>query len=346
MNKIKITRAGLLTTIQDKGRWGYQQYGMSVAGAMDLFSMRVANLLVDNDENTAIMETTFLGPEIEFSCNEIIAITGGNMNPRLNGDRIPMWSSILVKKGDLLSFSGINSGLRSYISFSRGLDVPEILASKSTFLRGNLGGFEGRKLADGDEIPLGDRSIESRGSYLPNSFIPEYKKEYDIRVVIGPQDDYFTQEAIEIFLKSTYKVTSQADRMGYRLDGPKISHKDSADIISDGIVFGSIQVPGHGSPIIMMADRQTTGGYTKIATVITPDLSLLAQMGPDSQINFKAISVDEAHAIYKEYENRFSEIKKFISDNRIAFKKDIIMSLKLEGKSYEVVVREVEEDKE
>lgn len=345
MNKIYVKKAGLLTTIQDKGRWGYQQYGMSVAGAMDHFSMRVANLLVGNSEYEAVIEATFLGPEIVFECNEIIAITGADMSPKLNGDTIPMWSSILVEKGDVLSFSGVTKGLRSYISFSRVLDVPEIMGSKSTFLRGNLGGFEGRKLADGDSIPLGDTVLNTRGSYLPNKFIPNYVKEGNIRVVLGPQNDYFTEDAINTFLSSSYKITSEADRMGYRLDGPSVNHKDGADIISDGIVFGSIQVPGHGSPIIMMADRQTTGGYTKIATVITPDLGLLAQMGPDSTINFKEVSISESNEIYKEHEERFLEIKEFIQSNRIEFKKDMMMSLNLSGKSYEVVVREVEKEK-
>lgn len=342
MNKFKVLKAGSLTTIQDIGRWGYQQYGMSVAGAMDQFSMRVANILVGNSQYGELLEATLIGPEIEFFSNEIIAITGANMSPRLNNHSIPMWSSILVEKGDVLSFSAAKDGLRTYISFSRGLDVPEILGSKSTFLRGNMGGFEGRKLSVGDEIPLKDKTLDKRGSYLGNDYLPKYMKEHKIRVVLGPQDDHFPQKSIDRFLSSEYKISSEADRMGYRLSGPKITHKEGPDIISDGIVFGSIQVPGHGSPIIMMADRQTTGGYTKIGTVITPDLSLLAQMKPDSIVKFEKVTVDESHQIFKEYENSFLEIEDFVAKNRIDFKKDIMMSLNLLGSSYELVVREVE----
>ena len=343
MNKIKINKAGLFTTIQDQGRWGYQQFGMTVAGAMDHFSMRVANMLVGNKEDEAILECTFLGPEIEFDCDEIISITGANMNPRINGEPALMWTSIKVNPGDILTFSGVVSGLRAYIAFSRGLDVPVIMGSKSTFIRGNLGGLNGRKLQDKDEIELGEGHLRTTGSYLSKELIPIYEKESIVRVVMGPQDDYFTEEAIETFLNSTYKVTSEADRMGYRLDGPKIEHKAGADIISDGIVFGSIQVPGHGSPIIMMGDRQTTGGYTKIATVITPDLNLLAQMGPGWSVNFKRITVEESHELYKEYEKRFKVIKEFIDKTKFKFHRTKNLNLTFSGTTFNVKVSEIED---
>lgn len=342
MNRIKILKSGLFTTIQDKGRWNYQRFGMSVAGAMDHFAMRIANMLVDNDEYCAVLETTFLGPEIEFCCDEIIAIAGANMNPKINGQVVQMWTSILVKEGDKLTFAGALSGVRSYIAFSRGLDVPEIMGSKSTFVRGNLGGFEGRKLANGDIIPLGKRKLAQKGSYLSINKRPIYEKDNKIRVVLGPQDDHFTDEALDIFLNSSFTITSEADRMGYRLDGPKIFHKSSADIISDGIVFGSIQVPGHGSPILMMADRATTGGYTKIATVITPDLSSLAQMGPGSVITFEKISVTDSHKVYKEYENKFEDIKKSIKANKFEFDKNLMFNLNMFNKGFTVTVKEIE----
>lgn len=343
MNKITINKAGLFTTIQDQGRWGYQQFGMTVAGAMDHFAMRVANLLVGNKQNEAVLECTFLGPEIEFNCDEIISITGANMNPKINGEPVLMWTSIMVKEGDILTFSGVVSGLRTYIAFSKGLDVPEIMGSKSTFIRGKLGGLDGRKLIDKDEIKLGEGYLKTTGSYLSKDLIPVYEKEsVIIRVVMGPQDDYFTDEAIETFLNSIYKVTSEADRMGYRLEGPKINHKSGADIISDGIVFGSVQVPGHGSPIIMMGDRQTTGGYTKIATVITPDLSVLAQMGPGWSMRFKKVTVEESHEIYREYENRFKEIEEFIDTNKFKFYSTRNLNLTISGTSYNVKVNEID----
>lgn len=340
MAKIKIIKPGLFTTIQDKGRWGYERFGIPVAGTMDDFSTRVANILVGNDEYSAVLESTFLGPEIVFDCDEIISITGANMAPRINGESVPMWTSLLVKEGDILSFSGLVSGLRAYIAFSRGLNVPEVMGSKSTFTRGKLGGHEGRKLVNEDEIKLGIRELSNSGGYLPSEFIPIYNKEETIRVIMGPQDDYFTEDAIETFLNSKYTITSEADRMGYRLEGSKIIHKDGADIISDGMVFGSIQVPGHGSPIIMMADRATTGGYTKIATVITPDLPKLAQMAPGSSVNFIRITLKEAHEIYREYENKIKRIKDIININRFEFRRIRKFNLKIDGISYKIDVRE------
>lgn len=342
MKTIKIINPGLFTTIQDRGRWGYQRFGMSVAGAMDHFAMRVANLLVGNDEYEAVLETTFLGPEIQFNCDEVISITGADMGPQINGRPVPLWTSLFVKKGDKLKFTGVKKGLRTYIAFSRGLDVPVIMGSKSTFVRGNLGGYDGRKLQAGDEIKLGEKVLNNTGSYLPNKYIPDYKSHNTIRVVLGPQDDYFSEDAKKTFLSSKYTITNEADRMGYRLDGPKIEHIEGADIISDGIVFGSVQVPGHGSPIIMMADRQTTGGYTKIATVITADLPILAQMGPGSTMNFKAVTVEESHKIYKEYENTFREIKGFIDNNRFHFADISNLNLTINGKHFKVGVIEVE----
>jgi biotin-dependent carboxylase-like uncharacterized protein len=342
MNRIRIIKPGLLTTVQDRGRWGYQQFGVTVAGSMDNYAFRVANLLVGNDESDAVLETTFMGPEIEFDCDEIISITGADMKPKLNGELIEMWTSIPVAKGDKLSFSSAANGLRGYIAFSQGINVPEVMGSKSTYLRGKVGGFEGRKLANEDELPLGEKDLSSTGSYVPKQYIPSYEKEYTLRVVLGPQDDYFTDEGIETFLNSSYKITSEADRMGYRLDGPKVTHKTGADIISDGIVLGSIQIPGGGLPIILMSDRGTTGGYTKIATVVTPDLNMLAQMGPGSSVNFKKVSVHEAHEIYKEYENSITELKKFIDNNKFEFNKNMMFSLNMFGKNFNITVREIE----
>ncbi len=341
MAMIKIINPGLFTTIQDRGRWGYQRFGMSVAGAMDLFSLRVGNMLVGNPEYDAALEATLLGPEILFDCDELISVTGANMGPKINNIPVPMWTTLSVKSGDRLSFSKIQSGLRAYISFSKGLDVPEIMGSKSTFIRGALGGHEGRKLNSKDEIPLGNKSICDTGSYLPKEFTPKYTKDNTIRVVLGPQDDYFTDEAKETFLNSKYIITTEADRMGYRLDGPKIQHIEGADIISDGIVFGSVQVPGHGSPIIMMADRQTTGGYTKIATVITPDLPILAQMNPGSTMNFKSISIEESHKLYRDYEKRFEQIKTFIEKNRFNINDTRNLHLNINGQKFKVGVREI-----
>ncbi len=318
MGVIKIIKPGLYTTVQDKGRMGLQRYGIPVAGAMDDFSFRIANILVGNNENDAVLEATFLGPSIEMGFDGYVAVTGADMLPKLNGTKIKLWRSIRVQKGDNLEFSGASSGLRAYIAFSGGLGVSEILNSKSTYVRGSLGGFKGRKLMADDEIPVDvGKSKGEPGKYIPLGYIPSYSKEFEARVVLGPQDDHFSPEVKETFFNSTYKITADADRMGYRLEGPTLSHIKGPDIISDGIVFGSVQVPGHGFPIIMMADRQTTGGYTKIATTVTADLPYLAQMGPGDTIHFKHVTIEEGQNLFAEYEKTIGNIKIHVKNSYI-----------------------------
>lgn len=318
MSSIRIIKPGLFTTIQDNGRIGFQRYGMPVAGAMDDFSFRVANILVGNDQYEAVLEATFMGPTIEIGFDGFIAITGANMSPKLNGKDIKMWRSIRVLKGDELTLSGASEGVRTYIAFGGGLAVPKIMNSKSTYVRGNLGGFKGRKLQEGDEIPVDiSKSKAEPGKYISPGYIPRYSKSNVVRVVLGPQDDHFPPESIETFLNSEYKITAEADRMGYRLEGPKLTHVKGPDIISDGIVFGSVQVPGHGSPIVMMADRQTTGGYTKIATVIWADLPTMAQMGPGDTVCFQSVSIEEAQEILEQYEQTINDIQYRVENSYI-----------------------------
>lgn len=312
---MNIIKPGLLTTVQDLGRSGYQSIGMSVAGAMDEFSLRMANLLVGNEEGEACLEMTYLGCQIEFKSKEVIAITGADMDPKLNGKEIQMWQAQAVYPGDKLEFGPARSGMRTYISFSRKLDIKDLMGSKSTFLKAGIGGYEGRALKAGDTLSLSEDKPTKLGYKLDQTQIPRYRIKENIRVVYGPQDDYFTSEAKETFENSTYKISQEADRMGYRLKGEKIGHDSrGADIISDGINFGSIQVPASGQPIIMMADRQTTGGYTKIAGVIRQDLTKLAQMGPAKEISFEPISIDEAHRLYIDYENYLKDIKSKLID--------------------------------
>ncbi len=354
MSSIKVLKSGFFTTVQDLGRTGYQKFGVPVAGVMDNFSYRVANYLVGNHENEAVLEATFLGPELEFFEDIIISVTGAKVKPKINGMEIPMWESIKATKGDKLVVGGSFDGLRSYIAFGGEVNVSLVNSSKSTFVKSGIGGFKGRKLMDGDEIDIKISNRSIAGKYMDYKYIPELKNKNKIRVVLGPQDDYFTDEGINTFLNSKgYKITKEADRMGYRLEGGVIKHKGKADIISDGAVFGSVQVPANGKPIILMADRQTTGGYTKIATVISADLPKLAQMGYDNEIIFEKVSLQEAHQIYKEYENNLVSIKnqifesekkqeKIFSENNCekigASKK---MNMSINGKTYIVDVQEV-----
>ncbi|MDO4338944.1 MAG: biotin-dependent carboxyltransferase family protein [Eubacteriales bacterium] len=310
---IRILKGGMLTTVQDLGRTGYQSQGFSVAGVMDVRSFKIANLLLDNPENEAVLEFTLIGPTLEFTSATIIAITGGDFQPTINGESAPMYTAIYMNKGDILKFSSARTGSRGYIAFSSYLDIPVVMGSRCTNMKSSIGGFKGRKLRAGDYI-----TFRIKRRYLP--FFLSRKLELDefdqeetvLRVVMGPQDDLFSKQGIETFLNSEYTVTSDFDRMGCRLEGPFIAPKEASDIISDGIAFGSIQVPSHGKPIILLSDRQTTGGYAKIATVASVDIPKLVQRKTDHRVRFKAITVQEAQRLLLEEVKELDAMRKII----------------------------------
>lgn len=334
----KILNKGLLSLIQGGTRKGFQQYGVPASGAMDDYSLRIANILVGNDEYEACIEALIIGPTIEFHQKSIIAITGGDLGPMLNGIRIDMYRSYIVSSGDILSFSGVKNGCRAYIAFGGGIDVPIVMGSKSTYLKGNLGGYKGRELREEDYLKLlkfdGDTN-----SILPKKYIKEYDKEIMLRSIMGPQDNMFDSKNIKTFFNSIYEITNECDRMGYRLSGDKINHLNGADIVSDGIAFGAVQIPGHGNPIIMMADRQTVGGYTKIANVISVDLCKLAQGKPGDKVRFKEVDIYEAHRILKKYEDEICEIKDNINKFEVINKK--FYSISLNGVNYRTICEEI-----
>jgi biotin-dependent carboxylase-like uncharacterized protein len=343
---LKIVSPGLLTTIQDRGRFNYQRWGIPVAGAMDEYALRVANILVGNHEDEACLEITLLGPEINFLEPGLISLTGADLGASLNGSPVEPWQSFPVKKGDVLRFAGVSTGCRGYLGIVGGFKIPRVMASKSTYLRGNFGGLKGRSLREGDELDVEHRvSIDKLTPLkLPPDYWYEYVNPYVVRVILGPQDDSFTGEGIETFLQSNYTVSHESDRMGCRLDGPVIKHKKDADIISDGVAMGSIQVPGKGTPIVMMAERQTTGGYAKIATVITPDLWKLAQAKPGDAIKFTAITPEQAREIYIEYENTLKKLPlKLASLQEKQWEKGEIKKLlvKVAGKEYQVEIQQI-----
>ena len=267
MPSIKVINPGMYTTVQDLGRMGYQQYGVSVSGSMDQFAHRLANLLVGNDQNEAVLEMTIIGGTYTFEEDVFIAITGADMNPMLNSKTsVGMWRIVSVNKGDQIMFNAAKNGCRCYLAVAGGFDLPEVLGSKSTYVRGKLGGFEGRTLKKDDVIHINETNEDSKdliGRFVDAKFIPKYEEMIELRVVLGPQDDAFTKKGISDFFSGKYKVSNEFDRMGYRLEGKEVEHLSSADIISDGIVKGAVQIPGQGKPIIMLADCQTTGGYTK-----------------------------------------------------------------------------------
>lgn len=294
---LRIIQPGMLTTVQDKGRFGYQRFGMPVAGAMDAFALRAANLLVGNPDNAAALEATVLGPQIRFLAETRIAITGAAVAPLLDREPIPMWQPVSVPQGAALTFRRPQDGMRAYLAVADGIDVPLVMGSRSTYIKAAIGGLDGRQLKAGDTLSAFQAPPDAlrANRRMPPHAVPAYGSEQTLRVILGPQHSAFTQRGIDTFLNSTYTVSIYSDRMGYRLDGPAIEHKDGADVISDGAPMGAVQVPGDGKPIALLADRGTTGGYTKIAAVITADLSKIAQAMPGSALKFSAVSIAEAH---------------------------------------------------
>ena len=289
---ITVLNPGLMTTVQDQGRIGYQQFGVSVSGVMDPRGAAVANMLVGNDEKEAVLECTMMGPQLQFNQTNCIAITGGDLMPTIDGKPVPNYTAIKVEAGQVLKFTMPKTGCRAFIAFAGGLDIPEVMGSRSTYMKDKIGGLEGRKLQKDDVIGFRAPKAELKNMNfrsMASEFVP--RKEYTIRVVLGPQDDYFTDAGIQTFLSQVYTVTAEFDRMGCRLEGEAIAHKDGGDIISDGIAFGAIQVPSSGKPIIMLGDRQTTGGYTKIANVISADFRILAQLKQGDKVRFEQVSV-------------------------------------------------------
>lgn len=309
MAKITVISSGPLSTIQDEGRFGYMNTGFSPNGAMDSYSMKLANILVGNAPGDGVVEMTMLGMTVSFDSSAVIALTGADMLPEINGKPAKMYTACEVHEGDTLALKAAISGMRTYFAVAGGFDIAPVMGSMSTNLKCKLGGFYGRKLRAGDELPLrrsldlrliGERSAEPENAY-PDCVT--------VRVVTGPQDDYFTDKGMQTFLTSEYAVSEKSDRMGIRLDGEKIENKNGVDIISDGIATGAVQIPASGTPIIMMADRQTTGGYAKIANVISADLKIIAQARPGTKIRFEPVSEKDAIGLKKKEDMKLKAIQ-------------------------------------
>jgi biotin-dependent carboxylase-like uncharacterized protein len=310
MEAIELIRPGILSSIQDLGRFGFQEYGISTSGAMDKFALRVANLLVGNDEGEAAVEMTVLGPELRVINNVTAAFTGAAFAPRVNGDPIPMWQSLLLRAGDIVSFSAgaPDIGFRAYLALGGGIAVPLVMGSRSTHIFSQLGGQDGRVLKAGDVLRVRNAVYPALRS-LRSDQIPIYPEEILIRVIPGPQADYFTTAGMETLFSGEYQITSRSDRRGYVLEGPKIEHACGPDIISDGILPGCIQVPGDGMPIILLADCQTTGGFAKIGTVISSDLDRLGQACAGQKVRFQQVDMAQAYRIFDEAEDQLRSIK-------------------------------------
>lgn len=301
-----IHKPGIMTTFQDMGRIGYQRFGVPVSGAMDTFALQVANILVGNSRNDACLEITLIGPELVALRPISVAITGADLQPLVNGHPVQMWKAFQMNEGDCLTFGNYQSGVHAYIAVAGGYDVPLIFGSKSTDLNSGFGNL----LKKGENI-YGFPLEKHIGVGLSRKSIPIYEKTIDVGVVVGPHLDNFFQKDQEKFFQTTFTVGANSNRMGYRLEASDFSLQTTGDIWSDAIPFGGIQVPPNGQPIILMADRQTTGGYPRIGTVISSDLPKIAQLPPKGKIRFHPVSVEEAQARAVQVEEHLFCLEKF-----------------------------------
>lgn len=327
-----VIRPGLLSSIQDQGRYGFQKYGVIVSGAMDSYALRVANILVGNKENEGVLEMTLMGPTLRLEQDMLIAITGGDMVPTINEVPVPMWRPVYVKQGSVLVFKGCKPGCRSYLAVAGGYDIPAVMGSKSTYLRAGIGGLEGRALLAGDVLSLQNsqsaqscrlikqlasellgREFAATDWYAPKTYILDSSPSTTVRVTYGSQYEYFSPESKEQFFNQPFRVTPQSDRMGYRLAGPELTLREPLEMISEAVVLGTVQVPPDGNPIILLADRQTAGGYPKIAQVAAVDVAVIAQSRPGAQIRFQAISLQEAEQLHLEREEYLRQLRQAIA---------------------------------
>ncbi|KMM36549.1 biotin-dependent carboxyltransferase family protein [Guptibacillus hwajinpoensis] len=288
MKLFLVEKPGLYTTYQDLGRIGYMKFGVPTSGALDRFALEVGNILLGNERGATGLEVTMKGPELIAQETFILAVTGGDLSPMINGNRIPLWKSVLIKKGQVLEFGKPRQGVRAYITISGGFEAEEYMGSTSVYEPAGLG----RRLQARDEL-FGTPRERKTGTGLFYTEIPEYCRDIEVRVVKGPHHEQISADVVKAFFSSTYEVSPQSNRMGYRLRSELETNHDG-DVISDAVPIGGIQLPGNGQPIILLADRQTTGGYTRVGTVIGPDLPLIAQLPPGGTIRFKEVSVEEA----------------------------------------------------
>lgn len=306
----EVLSPGLLDTVQDLGRWGHQRSGVPVSGAVDDFSLQVGNLLVGNPRGAAGLEMALSGPRLRATSDVVIALCGADLGATIDGTPAPSWKSIAVRAGQALSFAQSRAGAWGYLCIAGGIEVPAVLGSRSTCLRGSFGGFHGRALRTGDVLAAGAATGAARaGRFLRSSDVPVYGTHAVVSAVPGPQADRFAGHALDTFFSARYTVSRRADRMGCRLEGPGLAAQGGHDILSAGVVAGGVQVPGDGAPIVLLADRQATGGYALIAVVASADLAPLAQLAPGSTLTFSRVTVDEALAAVRQREEFLATIE-------------------------------------
>lgn len=315
---LTLGKPGLFTTVQDRGRAGWQRYGVSVGGAMDDLSLRLANILVGNPEDAAALEMTLTGAEMLTEEEVIVAVCGADMKARVDGDPLPMWRPVTIPKGCKITFGTASEGYRTIVAFQGGISVPEVLGSRSTAVRNGFGGFKGRALRAGDRLETragrgrlpsatvrrtGCNRYRAEAWFLGSEWrTPGMNKHADgvaeVRVMPGCEWEWFDDDSRNCFLAQPFSMLAQSDRMGCRLSGPLLQTLSRKDMLSEAVTMGTVQVPPDGRPIVLMADRQTTGGYPRIAQVASVDLPVIAQMRPGEQVRFRLIGAQEAEALW------------------------------------------------
>ncbi|HEY9225190.1 MAG TPA: biotin-dependent carboxyltransferase family protein [Gemmatimonadaceae bacterium] len=322
---LRIVTGGLQTTVQDLGRVGFQRKGVPVGGAMDRVALRLANILVGNDDNAACLEAALIGPSLRIERDSVIALTGGDLEATLDGDAVPLWRPLWVRAGGTLRFGQPRVGCRAYLAIAGGIDVPTVFGSRSTYLRASFGGCDGRALKAGDLLfargltPLAqritnslrapDRRVSPARWSVSVGVRPSYADDAVVRVVEGAHTRAMTDAAYQALTTATFRVSSTSDRMGYRLEGQELTLREPLELLSEGTTFGTVQLPPGGAPIVLMADAQTTGGYPRIGEVSSVDLPLIAQLKPGDRLRFQLVSIDEAQSLYLAHEHDITQAR-------------------------------------
>ncbi|WP_262030010.1 biotin-dependent carboxyltransferase family protein [Microvirga sp. Mcv34] len=329
MTDLVVKSCGPMTSLQDRGRIGYQGFGVSPSGAMDRRALAMANALVGNPPETAAIEFVNLGGAFTCEGGDLhVALVGAGCSASIDGTPVAPQTSAILKEGQVLEVGHLRTGTFAYLAVAGGFAVAPELGSLSFHLRSRLGGLKGAPLKAGDRLPGRPEAQDREPMQLTADILEESGP---IRVMLGPQDDYFTPETIRAFLESAFTISQQADRMGFQLTGPRLEHAKGFNIVSDGIVDGHIQVPGSGQPIVLMRDRQTAGGYPKIATVISADLARLAQMRPGTEVRFRAVERDEALAAAHRLKDWMASLPSSLAPVRFALTTEHLLSRNLIG---------------
>ncbi|MHA6799229.1 5-oxoprolinase subunit C family protein [Bounagaea algeriensis] len=325
MTELIVRSGGLSTTVQDSGRHGHYAIGMPPSGAMDRFAHAVANMLVGNPDGAAVLEATYLGPTLEFTDSRAVAVTGVRCTLTINDEPASPWETLHVAAGDVLGFGPLQAGARPYIAISGGIGVSEYLGSRSTYMLTGIGGFDGRSIAEGDRVPLGTATgaPPPRGTAVPDEFLPDFPDVTELRVVIGLCSYRMTERSMNSFLDTTWKVTKDADRVGYRLRGGEIEFiereqpfgagSNPANVVDLGYPIGSIQIPGGDEPIVLLNDAVTGGGYATIGTVISVDHDRIAQTRTGSHVSFRPVDIEDALAARREHRDRIRGAREALS---------------------------------